>query len=146
MLEHILPCGQTSVSYLAFQFQINHIFPERNYIRILQIPKINEWNRIRKMKKYLSKVVVFERIRVKIKLTSKNAGLNIKRTKIQLKIMAIIDFALVQWSCKNFGWKTDNARLKAINARAIQSALENKNANTIEATHHPSPNVHSYPI
>ena len=96
MLEHILPCGQTSVSCLAFPFQINHTFPERNYIRILQIPKINKFSRIRKIKKYLSKVVAVERIRVKIKQTSKNAGLNINRTKIQLKIMAIIDFALVQ--------------------------------------------------
>ena len=96
MLEDNLPCDQTSVSYLAFQFQINHIFPERSYIRILQIPKINKLNRINKIKKYISKVVVVDRIRVKIKLTSKNAGLNIKRTRIQLQIMTIIDIALVQ--------------------------------------------------
>ena len=71
--------------------------------------------------------------------------MSIKRTNIQQDMIITIDFDFVQWSCKNLGWKRDSALLNAINARAIQSALEKRKANMIEATHHPSPKFHWYP-
>ena len=72
--------------------------------------------------------------------TSRNDGIINRMMKIQTDTITHFELTLVQNLFKICGADIDNALLKAISERAIQSTYANMNAKDMEATHHASPN------